>query len=82
MLVTEAVIHHLDLVAELPGAPEPDPTAAGIARATLDGLAGVGGLPAEWGVREALLKGAGRAALTDTDRALLGDRAKAFPLLG
>jgi uncharacterized protein (TIGR03083 family) len=82
VLVTEAVIHHLDLIAELPGASEPDPAAAALARATLDGLAGVGGLPAEWETREALLKGTGRAELTDADHALLGDRAKAFPLLG
>jgi hypothetical protein len=82
VLVTEAVIHHLDLVAWLPSAPEPDPAAAAIARATLDGLAGDGGLPAEWPAGEALRKGAGRTPLSAADRHLLGDRTGRFPLLG
>jgi uncharacterized protein (TIGR03083 family) len=81
VLVTEAVIHHLDLIAYLPEAPEPDPSPAAITRATLDGLAGADGLPRSWATREALLKGTGRAALTETDRRLLGDRADSFPLL-
>jgi len=80
-LVTEAVIHHLDLIVSLPDAPEPAPEAAAIAVSTLDGLAGSDGLPAHWSEREALLKGTGREELTDDDLAALGDSAALFPLL-
>ena len=81
-LVTEAVIHHLDLVVSLPDAPEPAPEAVTIALSTLEGLAGSDGLPAYWSEREALLKGAGREDLTTEDQESLGDRADLFPLLG
>jgi hypothetical protein len=81
-LVTEAVIHHLDLIVSLPDAPEPAPEAAAVALSTVDGLAGHEGLPAHWSEREALLKGSGREDLTDEDREVLGDRAALFPLLG
>ena len=81
-LVTEAVIHHLDLIASLPGAAEPDPSAVAVARSTLDGLLAPDGLPPHWGEREALLKGAGRQDLDAADRRALGDRAEMFPLLG
>ena len=81
-LVTEAVIHHLDLIVSLPDAPEPSPEAAEIALSTLEGLAGSEGLPAHWSEREALLKGSGREELTAEDREALGDRAVLFPLLG
>ena len=80
-LVTEAVIHHLDLIVSLPDAPEPAPQAAAIASSTVDGLAGSEGLPAHWSEREALLKAAGREDLTAADRQALGDRAVLFPLL-
>jgi hypothetical protein len=52
-LITEAVIHHFDLIAYLPETAEPDPAAAAIARTTLDGLAGGSGLLAQWSTREA-----------------------------
>jgi uncharacterized protein (TIGR03083 family) len=81
-LVTEAVVHHLDLMVSLPDASEPAPEATAIALSTLDGLAGSEGLPAPWTEREALLKGAGREDLTAADQDLLGDRAALFPLLG
>jgi uncharacterized protein (TIGR03083 family) len=81
-LVTEAVIHHLDLIVSLPDAPEPAPEAAAVALSTVDGLAGSDGLPAHWSEREALLKGSGREELTDEDREVLGERAALFPLLG
>ena len=81
-LVTEAVIHHLDLIVSLPDAPEPSLAAAEVALSTVEGLAGSEGLPAYWSEREALLKGSGRAELTAEDREALGDRALLFPLLG
>lgn len=80
-LVTEAVIHHLDLTVSLPDAPEPDPTAVQVALSTVEGLAAPDGLPAFWSEREALLKAAGREELTGADRQALSDRAAAFPLL-
>ena len=80
-LVTEAVVHHLDLIVSLPDAPEPAREAAEIALSTLEGLAGSEGLPAHWSEREALLKGSGREELTVEDREALGDRAVLFPLL-
>jgi uncharacterized protein (TIGR03083 family) len=79
-LVTEAVVHHLDLVVDLPGAPPPGPAATQVALATLAVLAG--GLPPAWDDAEALLKAAGREPLTDADRQALGARATRFPLLG
>lgn len=81
-LVTEAVIHHLDAVVSLPGAPEPTPAATAIARSTMDGLFGPPGLPSGWSTREALLKSAGRIPLSLADREALGSRADQFPLVG
>jgi hypothetical protein len=80
-LVTEAVIHHLDLIMSLPDAPEPAPEAAAVALSTMDGLVGSDGLPAHWSEREALLKSTGREDLTPEDREVLGERAALFPLL-
>jgi len=80
-LITEAVIHHLDLIVSLADAPEPAPEAAAVALSTMEGLAGSDGLPAPWSEREALLKGAGREELTPDDRKALGERAALFPLL-
>ncbi|GAA3956523.1 maleylpyruvate isomerase N-terminal domain-containing protein [Actinoplanes auranticolor] len=80
-LVTEAVIHHLDLIVSLPDAPDPAPEAVAIAMSTVDGLAGGDGLPPHWSEREALLKCSGREELTAGDREALGERAELFPLL-
>ncbi|WDZ85979.1 maleylpyruvate isomerase N-terminal domain-containing protein [Micromonospora cathayae] len=82
-LTTEAVLHHLDLVLDLPTAPGPGPLARSVATATMDGLLGVDAArPARWTGDEYLLKAAGRLPLTDHDRAELGAAAGAFPLLG
>jgi hypothetical protein len=81
-LVTEAVIHYLDLIDPLPGTAEPAPDAVALALSTLDGLAAPDGLPAHWGGREVLLKGSGRLELDGTDRRALGGLADLFPLLG
>ena len=72
----------VSLIDALPGAPEPAPAAAAIARATLDGLAAPELLPASWNMREALLKGTGRRPLSAADRETLGAEAARFPLLG
>jgi uncharacterized protein (TIGR03083 family) len=81
-LVTEAAIHHLDLVVSLPDAGDPAPDVIALALATLDGLAAPDGLPAHWSEREALLKGSGREELDGADRRALDGRAEMFPLLG
>src|SRR5205814_8994710 len=61
-LVTEAVIHHLDMTVHLTGTPDPDPRAVALATRTLDGLLGAGGSrPDAWTAEEYLLKGTGRA---------------------
>lgn len=80
-LVTEAAIHHLDLIAHLPGAPRPAPGALAVTLSLLDGLAGPDGLPRRWAPGEAVRKSTGRQPLSDADRATLGPRAAAFPLL-
>jgi uncharacterized protein (TIGR03083 family) len=81
-LVTEAVIHHLDAVVSLPGAPDPGPEATAIARSTVDALFGPGGLPPTWSAGEALRKAAGRIPLTAGDRESLGADADRLPVLG
>jgi hypothetical protein len=82
-LVTEAVIHHLDMIVRLPWAPGPEPEAAALATRTLDGLLGSAGgfRPDSWTAEEYLLKGTGRAALSARDRDVLGEAAERFPLL-
>ncbi len=77
-LVTEAVIHHLDLTANLPGRPAPDPVAVALASRTLDGLLGSASI---WTGEEYLLKATGRIALTSSDRDALGPLVRRFPLL-
>jgi uncharacterized protein (TIGR03083 family) len=76
-LVTEAVIHHFDLIVALPEALPPDPASIAVALSTLEGLAAPDGLPSGWEPREALLKSTGRAPLDPDDRPV-GDR---WPLL-
>ena len=80
-LVTEAVIHHLDLVESLPDAAAPADEALHVAVSTMDGLAAPDGLPAAWPAQEALLKSSGRMELTAQDRKLLGSRGDTFPLI-
>ncbi|WP_239312901.1 maleylpyruvate isomerase N-terminal domain-containing protein [Plantactinospora mayteni] len=80
-LVTEAVVHHLDLTVDLPGGPERGGVA--IAVATLDGLLSDEAIrPADWSDTDYLLKGTGRLPLTAHDRLVLGEAAGWFPLLG
>ncbi|MFB9234601.1 maleylpyruvate isomerase N-terminal domain-containing protein [Plantactinospora siamensis] len=80
-LVTEAVIHHLDLTVELPGAPPPASAAVAVATATMDGLLDAGPVPDRWTPTGYLLRAAGREPLDADDRAALGTVADRFPLL-
>ncbi|WP_262848166.1 maleylpyruvate isomerase N-terminal domain-containing protein [Mumia quercus] len=81
-LATEAAIHHLDLVVDLPRSPLPGPLETRAATATLDGLLGDMTLrPESWDDHEYLLKATGRLPLTGRDRLVLGDAVRALPLL-
>lgn len=82
-LTTEAVIHHLDLVVDLPDAPLPATAPTTVAVATVDGLLSDDAVrPTGWDDRDYLLKATGRVPLTDRDRRELGEAAGWFPLLG
>lgn len=82
-LTTEAVVHHLDLIVDLPDAPPPGPLATGVAVATMDGLLSDDAVrPVAWSDHDYLLKATGRVPLTDRDRLELGESAGWFPLLG
>ncbi|KAB1915882.1 maleylpyruvate isomerase N-terminal domain-containing protein [Micromonospora sp. AMSO31t] len=82
-LATEAVIHHLDLVVDLPDAPLPAEAPTRLAVATVDGLLSDDAVrPTGWDDRDYLLKATGRVPLTDRDRLELGEAAGWFPLLG
>ncbi len=80
-LAVEAAVHYLDMTAGLPGASPCDPVALGLVTRVLDGL--LGGSPAlGWGDETYVLKGTGRIALTEAERAQLGPAAGRFPLFG
>ncbi|WFF02118.1 maleylpyruvate isomerase N-terminal domain-containing protein [Micromonospora sp. WMMD964] len=82
-LTTEAVVHHLDLIVDLPGAPPPGPLATRVAVTTMDGLLSDDTVcPTAWSDHDFLLKATGRVPLTDGDRLELGESAGWFPLLG
>jgi uncharacterized protein (TIGR03083 family) len=81
-LVTEAVVHHLDLSVSLPAAPAPPDSALAVAVSTMDGLLSDEVVrPATWSPTDFLLKASGREPLTARDRLALGEAAGWFPLL-
>lgn len=82
-LIVEATVHHLDLIVDLPDAPEPDPEALQVTARTLDGLFG----PEAWDVigwdtTTYVLKATGRLPLDENDLEMLGESASRLPLLG
>ncbi|MEU4608807.1 maleylpyruvate isomerase N-terminal domain-containing protein [Kribbella sp. NPDC023972] len=82
-LVLEATVHHLDLIVDLPDAPEPDAEGLQVAARTLDGLFG----PEAWDVigwdtTTYVLKATGRVPLDEDDLDMLGPYADRLPLLG
>ncbi|GIJ22104.1 maleylpyruvate isomerase N-terminal domain-containing protein [Micromonospora lutea] len=81
-LTTEAVIHHLDLLLDLPDAPLPGTAATRVATATVDALLGGAARSSGWSDHDYLLKAAGRLPLTDPERFDLGALADRFPVLG
>lgn len=78
-LVTEAALHHLDLVAHLT-LPGPSAGPLAVVRCTLDGLLGRPA-PAEWDDSTWALIGTGRRPLNPRERAALGADADRLPLL-
>ncbi|GGS82064.1 maleylpyruvate isomerase N-terminal domain-containing protein [Streptomyces cinerochromogenes] len=78
--VLEWTLHHLDLTARLPGAPEPPAEGLAGARALLEEIAGAP-FPASWSDQDALRIGTGRRTPTGTERAELGELAARLPLV-
>ncbi|HEX9065494.1 MAG TPA: maleylpyruvate isomerase, partial [Streptosporangiaceae bacterium] len=74
-------VHYLDLAAGLADPPPSDPIPLTLVRRVLDGLLGQG-LPLDADDETYALKGTGRVALTEDDRAALGPAASRFPLFG
>jgi hypothetical protein len=78
--VVEWTLHHLDLIAHLPGAAEPPAEGLARSRAILETIAGTP-FPASFTDTDALLVGTGRRAPDDAERAALGDLAARLPLV-
>ncbi|MFC9225251.1 maleylpyruvate isomerase N-terminal domain-containing protein [Streptomyces hygroscopicus] len=77
--VLEWTLHHLDLIAHLPGAAEPPPECLARSRAMLEEIAGAA-FPASFSDKDALMVGTGRRVPTDAERAELGGSAGKLPL--
>ena len=78
-LVTEAALHHVDLIASL-DAPGPSTSPLAVVRRTLDGLLGRPS-PAGWDDTTWALIGTGRRPLRPHERTELGEDADRLPLL-
>lgn len=78
--VLEWTLHHLDLIAHLPGAAGPPAEGLARSRDLLEQIAG-SRFPARWSDSDVLLVGTGRRAPTDPERAELGELAAKLPLV-
>jgi hypothetical protein len=78
--VLEWTLHHLDLVARLPGAAGPPAETLAGARALLEKIAGTA-FPESFSDRDALLVGTGRRAPTDAESAQLGALSAKLPMV-
>ncbi len=78
--VLEWTLHHLDLIAHLPDAPEPPAEGLARSREMLERIAGAA-FPASFSDRDALLVGTGRRAPSDAEQAALGGLAAKLPLI-
>jgi len=78
--VLEWTLHHLDLIAHLPGAIEPPADALARTRAMLEEIAGTA-FPVTMSDPDALLIGTGRRDPTAAERTALGDLATRLPLI-
>ncbi|MCP2261002.1 TIGR03083 family protein [Streptoalloteichus tenebrarius] len=78
--VLEWTLHHLDLIAHLPGAAGPPAEGLARTREMLEKIAGAA-FPASFSDEDALLVGTGRRAPTDAEKAELGELAGKLPLV-
>ncbi|WP_326685787.1 MULTISPECIES: maleylpyruvate isomerase N-terminal domain-containing protein [unclassified Streptomyces] len=78
--VLEWTLHHLDLVAHLPGLAEPPAEGLARTREMLGKIAGAA-FPKSFSDTDALLVGTGRRAPTDAEKAELGELAAHIPLI-
>jgi hypothetical protein len=76
--VLEWTFHHLDLIADLPNAPEPPAEGLARSRELLERIAGAA-FPASFTDREALSVGTGRRAPSGAQQAALGELAARLP---
>jgi hypothetical protein len=79
-LCVEATIHHLDLIAHLPGAAGPTTAGLGEVRRVLDALLG-GAVQIGWSDERYALVATGRAAPTEAEARALGAAADRLPVL-
>ena len=78
--VMEWTLHHLDLTAHLPDAPQPPAKGLARSREMLEKIAGTV-FPASFSDTDALLVGTGRRAPTVAERGQLGELARKLPLV-
>ncbi|MVU79006.1 maleylpyruvate isomerase [Nocardia sp. ET3-3] len=78
--VLEWTLHHLDLIAHLPGRSEPPAEALAESRRMLEQIAGTT-FPASMSDKDALLIGTGRRAPTSAEQTELGDLATRLPFV-
>jgi hypothetical protein len=78
--VMEWTLHHLDLIAHLPGAAEPPADGLANSREMLEEIAGAA-FPSSFSDKDALMVGTGRRAPTDAETAALGELAARLPLV-
>ncbi|MFJ4952512.1 maleylpyruvate isomerase N-terminal domain-containing protein [Streptomyces sp. NPDC088760] len=78
--VLEWTLHHLDLIAHVPGAAQPPAEGLARSRAMLEEIAGAS-FPGSWSDQDALRIGTGRRGPTDTERTQLGALASKLPLV-
>ncbi|WP_338693259.1 maleylpyruvate isomerase N-terminal domain-containing protein [Streptomyces sp. Q6] len=78
--VLEWTLHHLDLIAHLPGVPGPPAEGLARSRALLEEIAGAP-FPASFTDTDALVVGTGRRPASDEENARLGELADRLPLV-
>jgi uncharacterized protein (TIGR03083 family) len=78
--VLEWTLHHLDLVAHLPGAAQPPAEGLARSREMLEKIAGTA-FPASFSDKDALLVGTGRRAPAGAEKAELGELAARLPFV-
>jgi uncharacterized protein (TIGR03083 family) len=78
-LIVEAVVHHLDLLANLEHKAGPAPAALAVTTRTLEGLMGKP-RPSFWDEVTLILKSTGRRPLSDDERRALGAAGDSFPV--